>query len=258
MIEKIYNDLEDYIEYNFNYIPISQLDRNKDFGKIYSIYTPNELITEYKILLNYKKGITSRETKNHLIEKATDKKDIRREKYNCKYNNNIKFYNAYTEEYEELLKKNNLPTPLNLHDVVSLSSNHIFDTDNSVISNNKEFQMLCSIINDWFNNKKLKELMPFKEFGKYEDYTPSLFLTLYKIYTMSLEGKLDGIKAQYLFNVCDEINKINNSDIKNNTSVQTIYKVCFDELEKYGLPVKFDLNTIVTLYGEVNTYQKTK
>lgn len=255
MIEKIYNDLEDYIDYNFNYIPISQLDRNVDFGKFYSTYTPNELITEYKILLNYKNGIVTREIKNHLIEKATEKKDIRREAYNCKYNN-IKYYNAYTDEYNELLNRYNLPISLNLSDMVSLYSNYVINADNSVISINKQFKMLCEIINDMFNNKKLKELMPFKEFGKYEDYTPSLFLTVYKIYNMSLEGKLDGIKAQYLFNVCDELNKIKNSSIKDSASIKTIYSVCLDELEKFGLPVKFDLNTIVNLYGEINTIQK--
>ncbi len=257
MIEKIYNDLEDYIDYNFNYIPISQLDRNVDFGKFYSTYTPNELITEYKILLNYKNGIISRETKNHLIEKATEKKDIRREAYNCKYNN-IKFYDAYTDEYNELLNRYNLPISLNLSDMVSLYSNYVINADNSVISINKKFKMLCEIINDMFNNKKLKELMPFKELGKYENYTPSLFLAVYKIYSMAIEGKIDGVKTQYLFSICDEINKINNSNTKDSASMKTIHETCLEELNKFGLTDKFDLNTIVNLYGIINTNQKVK
>ena len=258
MIEKIYNDLEDYIDYNFNYIPISQLDRNVDFGKFYSTYTPNELITEYKILLNYKNGIIARETKNHLIEKATDKKNIRKEIYNCKYENNIKFYKAYSEEYNELLLQYHLPISLNLNDIVSLSSNYVVNTTNNLINTDKEFKMLCNIINDMFNNKKLKELMPFKEFGKYEDYTPSLFLTVYKIYLMAIEGKIDGVKTQYLFSICDEINKINNSNTKDSASMKTIHETCLEELNKFGLTDKFDLNTIVNLYGIINTNQKVK
>lgn len=258
MIEKVYNDLEDYIDYKFNYIPISKLDRNIDFGRFYNTYTPNELIIEYKILLNYKNGIISRETKNHLIEKATEKKDIRRESYNCKYKNNIKFYNAYTDEYNELLNKHNLPISLNLSDMVSLYSNYVTNADNSVISINKKFIMLCDIINDMFNNKKLKELMPFKELGKYEDYTPSLFLTVYKIYSMAIESKIDGVKTQYLFSICDEINKINNSNTKDSASMKTIHETCLEELNKFGLTDKFDLNTIVNLYGIINTNQKVK
>ena len=258
MIEKAFNNLEDYIVYNFNYIPVSQLDKDVDFGKFYSIYTPNELMTEYKILLDYKIGMISRETKNHLIDTATKYKDVRREVYRCRYINNTKFFNAYSDEYAELLNNYNLPISLNLSDMVSLYSNYTVNADNSVIGLDKEFKKLCGIINNWFNNKKLKELMPFKELGKYEDYTPSLFLTVYKIYLMALENKIDGVKAQYLFNVCDEINKINNSNTKDSASMKTIHNACLDELSRFGLTDKFDLNTIVNIYGSIDTKQKVK
>lgn len=235
--------IKDYFEELLNEIPVHQIVKS-DCDKEYACLNPVEIMMEYNILEKFNKDLVDEYKKNHLMSLCNYLRKAKAGYYNSDDAKANIYTKAYIDDCKEALNSEHVFTEINMEDIISYSSISKYKYSNVDF---KAFELTRNAINDMFNNQKLKDLMRFKNFGEYSNYTPYQFIIEYIIYNRVLNNQVDFLQAKEIINDIYKLN-IDLADESLSAETKEFRKKRFEnKLIGIELDPKFDLRKIACL-----------
>lgn len=288
--EEIYKDLCRKFNFDMNRVSLTGLlfcledsKNNVKITKKYEGYSPMEFLTKYKINLMFECEEIDLETKLDLLSAYKDYNEAIVRIYNAesdlkhKYRAQLKNGNLSIKEFNNKLKKhiekyekektdnervlNEYELPIKFDLDTLLDKYNRVTTDKTYRTDDElgiTYRAVKQKFNHIFYNRTVDTPLerianPTKYYGKYSKYTVIEFLTIYKIRRMYKCGE---ISQQEMNNLIKIYNNLLDFNLTKRYNELPEYMV--EELERYNLPLKFDLDGIMYHYGKNQIKGKEK